>query len=400
MNKLQLQNKFYDAFNENLSFINRLHDNNSNALTILCGSYALLDEFFSNNENDYQYDEIFKIFEKKDFLEKTVDFFLYRLNILLELDKLYDEDYFEELIPTLYYKLCFEEIKNEFNEELVKLGWDDIVNEKINYLNVYINSGKYLINTQEDEISLTLESISKEVSEKPTLSMIIYNLFEELMNIKFEQDEMYNDEDEMDEDYDEDEENLDNINLQISVLVGHATKCVNKELLKLKNNHLIYKEIIKYKQLVDKCLFLTEVRNLDYQELCEKLGFSFRIYSTFCVTLYLESIRLLQSEYKFLDIQNASNDELYKIVKFIQISSLYYFINTLSEEDLIDEINRNNYKILKDIKKNKINIDELDEMLEVISIELFDILNVEFESLQDFIKYILEKLSHVCNEFY
>ena len=391
MNKLQLQNKFYDAFNENLSFINRLHDNSSNALTILCGSYALLDEFFSNNENDYQYDEIFKIFEKKDFLEKTVDFFLYRLNILLELDKLYDEDYFEELIPTLYYKLCFEEIKNEFNEELVKLGWDDIVNEKINYLNVYINSGKYLINTQEDEISLTLESISKEVSEKPTLSMIIYNLFEELMNIKFEQDEMYND---------EDEENLDNINLQISVLVGHATKCVNKELLKLKNTHLIYKEIIKYKQLVDKCLFLTEVRNLDYQELCKKLGFSFRIYSTFCVTLYLESIRLLQSEYKFLDIQNASNDELYKIVKFIQISSLYYFINTLSEEDLIDEINRNNYKILKDIKKNKITIDELDEMLEVISIELFDILNVEFESLQDFIKYILEKLSHVCNEFY
>ena len=136
MNKLELQNKFYEAFNENLSFINRLHDNNSNALTILCGSYALLDEFFSNNENDYQYDEIFKIFEKKDFLEKTVDFFLYRLNILLELDKLYDEDYFEELIPTLYYKLCFEEIKNEFNEELVKLGWDDIVNEKINYLNV------------------------------------------------------------------------------------------------------------------------------------------------------------------------------------------------------------------------------------------------------------------------
>lgn len=383
-----LKRKFYKYYDKYSEFINRLQDNSSNALTIIGGSYILLDGFFMHKDDEDFPEDVYEYLIDGDNLESCVEFFIERIGILSKLDELYDEDDFEELIPVLYYKCCFTELLNTFYSELEDNNFIDVINDKIEFLDNLLDKGQFFSDDEEEDVSLVLETVSRDLDESKMLSMVIFAVY----CMYIEQEEDLEDDDEID---------LGDINLQISTVIGHAVKEVNKKLLSLKKSNILYKEILKYKQLIDKCLYLTEIEELDYNKLCEKLGFDFNSYSNLLMIFYLESLKLLKDDYKFLNIDDNELDKMIKITKYIQLASVLYYSNAfISENDMLDQLNASNYILLQQISENKITLERVENILNNVSFEFFNHLNLEFESIEEFLNYILEKLSHICNEYY
>ncbi|MBQ4570816.1 MAG: hypothetical protein IJB21_03885 [Bacilli bacterium] len=383
-----LKRKFYQYYDKYSEFINRLYENSSNALTIIGGSYILLDGFFKNKDDEGFPEYVYEYLDDDDNLEACVEFFIERILMLVELDEIYDEDDFEELIPILYYRCCFKELLDSFYSELEDKNFINIINDKIKFLDRLLEKGEFFSDDEEEDVSLALETVSRDLDESKILSMVIFAVYR--MYIK-------------QEDFEENEEEIElgDINLKISTLVGHMVKSVNKKLLSMKKSNILYKEILKYKQLIDKCLYLTEIRDLDYSMLCDKLGFDFYLYSSLLTILYLESLKLLKDEYKFLNIDDNELDKMNKLVKYIQIAGVLYFSSTfISENDMVEQLNTSNYELLQQISKNEITLEEIEFILDNVVIEFFKCLNLEFESMEEFLNYISEKLSHVCNEYY
>ncbi|MBE6130922.1 MAG: hypothetical protein E7183_04300 [Erysipelotrichaceae bacterium] len=385
-----LKRKFYKYYDKYRDFIVRLQENSSNALTIIGGSHILLDGFFMHLDDEDFPEDVYEYLIDDDNLESCAEFFIKRIEILAELDEIYDEDDFEELIPVLYYKCCFEELLETFYSELEDNEFIDTINDKIKFLECLLDKGEYFKDDEEEDISLVLETVSRGLDETKMLSMVIFAVY--CMYIEKEDD--------LEEECD-DEIELGDINLQISTIIGHAVNEVNKKLLSMKKSNILYKEILKYKQLIDKCLYLTEIEDLDYNMLCEKLGFDFRSYSSLLMIFYLEALRLLKDDYKFLKINDNDFDKMNKLTKYIQLASVLYYSNAfISENDMLEQLNNSNYIMLQQISKNEISLDEIENILYNVTFEFFNYLELEFESVDEFLNCISEKLSHACNEYY
>ena len=166
-----------------------------------------------------------------------------------------------------------------------------------------------------------------------------------------EEDDDYEDLDE--ENYDENQKvTLEFLRVQFSLLMKNANEEFGGKLLTLKRSSLYYNMTIKYKRIIDKILFICEVYKDDIEKLSEKLGFDFVMISMFCVSLYLESIRLLEPEYSYLNIESISRDKFNDYKKYLILVTLVHLLLTVDKSITVEQFAGLSKEILNDIYEN------------------------------------------------
>ena len=393
-----LKRKFHKIYNKHVDFIADLEENNSGSLTILYCSYILLEQYFIAYDDPDFPEGVIEYFSDEDELFKVIEFFEKRINIINDLYDQYDQDTFEELAPVLYYKLEFEELLEKYEVDLIECGMIDRINKNINELNTYIQNGENITDDQLDEIELDFASYSTYVDVDDTLSKDIFAFY------LYMKDEL-TDED-LDDDYDEeyfDEEippmSIEFLKNNISMMLDFISKEFGDELLSLKRESYIYKEIIRYKKLIGKCAIICDCFSGEIEELNEKFGFDFPIVAVTSTSLYFNTVSLIKKDLK---IESCSADQFQKYKMYAQIKSILEIMASSSDNEgkLLDDVENASDVLFNDIVYKNMSIEDVSVIYDNVTLQFIESVGLEYETIDETIDYFFQLLSNLANEYY
>lgn len=398
-----LKRKFHKIYNKHLDFISDLEENNSGSLTILYCSYILLEQYFISYDDPDFPEGVIEYFSDEDELFKVIEFFEKRINIIKDLYDEYDQDTFEELAPVLYYKLEFEELLEKYEVDLIECGMIDRINKNINELDTYIQNGENITDDQLDEIELDFASYNTYVDVDDTLSKDIFAFYlymkDELIDEELEDDY---DEDDYDEEYFDEEippMSLEFLKNNISMMLDFISREFGEELLSLKRESSIYKEIIRYKKLVGKCAIICDCFSGEIEELNEKFGFDFPIVAVLSTSLYFNTVSLIKKDLK---IESCSAEQFKKYKMYAQIKSALEIMSSSSDKDdkLLDDVENASDLLFNDIVSKNIPIEDVSVIYDNVSLQFNESAGLEYETIDETINYFLQLLSNLTNEYY
>ena len=183
------------------------------------------------------------------------------------------------------------------------------------------------------------------------------------------------------------------------MMLDFISKEFGEELLSLKRESYIYKEIIRYKKLLAKCAIICDCFNGEIEELNEKFGFDFPIVAVLSTSLYFNTVSLIK---KNLKIESCSANQFKKYKMYAQIKSALEMMLSSSDKDdkLLDDVENDSDLLFNDIVYKNITIEDVSVIYDNVSLQFNESVGLEYETIDETIDYFLQLLSNLANEYY